>query len=226
MSSELTRFLFDKGVATSHTTAYNPQCNGQIERLNASLWKSICLTLKSRALPVTHWESVLLDALHSLRSLLCTTTNCTPHERLFLHARRSSNGTSIPTWLTTPGRVFLKRFDQSSKYDPLVEEVELVSCNPQYAHIVHADGRPETVSLRRLAPGEGVAVDSQLEIAPENVPDALQPAHQFDTVNTPDNSLTDGGNSVQQPYTNPDTYTNLLREQGRTHSYILRNREA
>jgi len=31
----------------------------------------------------TGWETVLLDALHAMRSLLCTATNATPHE-LFL----------------------------------------------------------------------------------------------------------------------------------------------
>ena len=32
-------------------------------------------------LPLSRWESVLAEALHSIRSLLCTTTNATPHER-------------------------------------------------------------------------------------------------------------------------------------------------
>ena len=152
MSAEIKNFLFTKGVATSHTTAYNPQGNGQVERLNGTLWKTISLALKTRGLPTTHWEIVLHDALHCIRSLLCTSINCTPHERFFHFSRRSSNGASLPTWLTVPGPVFLKRVDRASKYDSLVEEVELVYCNPQYAHVVHADGKQETVSLRRLAP--------------------------------------------------------------------------
>ena len=87
MSTELQTFLHNKGVATSRTTAYNPQGNGQVEKLNHTLWRTILLTLKSRKLPTTHWEDVLPDALHSIRSLLCTATNATPHERLFLYNR-------------------------------------------------------------------------------------------------------------------------------------------
>ncbi|GAA48283.1 pro-Pol polyprotein, partial [Clonorchis sinensis] len=66
MSIELKQFLFDKDVASCHTAAYNPHCNDQVERLNGTLWKTICLALKSRGLPVTHWEVVLLDALRCI----------------------------------------------------------------------------------------------------------------------------------------------------------------
>ncbi|MES9976517.1 MAG: reverse transcriptase domain-containing protein, partial [Candidatus Thiodiazotropha sp.] len=103
MSSELTDYLHSKGIATSRTTPYNPQSNGQIERLNSTLWKSISLALKTRRLQIVHWESVLLDALHSIRSLLNTITNCTPHERFFIHSRRSSSGITLPSWLLSPG---------------------------------------------------------------------------------------------------------------------------
>lgn len=98
-------------------------------------------------------EMVLPDALHSIRSLLCTATNCTPHERLFNYQRRSSTGRSIPTWLANSGsKVLLKRAVRASKYDPLVEEVELIEANPDYAYIKYPDGRDSTVSLRWLSP--------------------------------------------------------------------------
>ena len=38
------------------------------------------------------------------------------------------------------------------KYDPLVDEVELLEANPQYAHVRLPDGRETTVSIRHLAP--------------------------------------------------------------------------
>ena len=114
MSSELKTFLYQKGVATSRTTSYNPAGNGQVERLNNTLWKTIMLILGSRKLPITYWRFVLDDALHSIRSLLCTATNCTPHERLFNYQRRSTNGTAVPTWLLTPGLVLLKRHNRSN----------------------------------------------------------------------------------------------------------------
>ena len=152
MSGELRQFLLSKGIATSRTTPYNPACNGQVEKYNGTVWKAITMALKTRGLPLTHWQDVLPDALHSLRSLLCTVTNCTPHERFFKFERRSSTGESVPTWLLTPGPILLKRHVRTSKHDPLVDEVQLLQANPQYAHVRYADGRETTVSTRHLAP--------------------------------------------------------------------------
>ena len=49
--------------------------------------------------------------------------------------RRSSTGESLPTWLSEPGIVLLKQHIRKSKYEPLVDEVELLEANPNYAHI-------------------------------------------------------------------------------------------
>jgi hypothetical protein len=152
MSEELRTFLTERGVATSRTTSFNPQGNGQVERYNGIIWKAIVTCLKSKNLSVKHWQDVLPDALHSVRSLLCTATNETPHERFFGFPRRSSVGSSIPSWLLQPGPVFIKRQVRSSKYDPLVDEVELLQANPHYAHVRYSDGRETTVAIKHLAP--------------------------------------------------------------------------
>ena len=152
MSRELKDFLAGKGIASSRTTSYNPQGNGQAERFNASIWKNITAALMSRCLPTRCWQVVLPDALHSIRSLLCTATNETPHERLFKYARRSSSGSAVPSWLSTPGLVLLKRHVRSSKTDPLVDEVELLQANPHYAHIRYPSGKEDTVATKHLAP--------------------------------------------------------------------------
>ena len=44
---------------------------------------SVVMALKTRGLPITHWQEVLPDVLHSIMSLLCMATNSTPHERFF-----------------------------------------------------------------------------------------------------------------------------------------------
>ena len=95
MSEELKSFLHSKGITTSRTTAYSPQANGQVEKLNGTLWRAINLSLKSKGLDISQWELVLLDALHSICSLLCTVTNSTPHERIFQYSRRSTTGYSL-----------------------------------------------------------------------------------------------------------------------------------
>ena len=46
----------------------------------------------------------------------------------------------------------LKRQVRSSKTDPLVDEVELLEANPNYAHVRYPDGRETTVSIKHLAP--------------------------------------------------------------------------
>ena len=156
VSQELNHWLIGQGVACSRTTPYNPTGNGQVERYNGIIWKSVLLALEQKKLPVSQWEVVLPEALHSIRSLLCTSTNCTPHERFFSFIRKSATGSSIPTWLHKPGKVLMKRNVRQSKYEPTVDEVELIQANPQYAHVRLADGRETTVSLKQLAPvGEG-----------------------------------------------------------------------
>ena len=103
MSSELQEFLTKKGIASSRTTSYNPQGNGQVEKFNGTIWKAVTMRVKSRNLPIQCWQQVLPDVLHSIRSLLCTATNETPHERLFSYVRRSSTGSSVPSWLCQQG---------------------------------------------------------------------------------------------------------------------------
>ena len=97
MSCELREFLTSKGVSTSRTTPYNPTGNGRVERYNGVIWKGISLSVRSKGLPLVYWQEVLPDALHSVRSLLCTATTCTPHERLFGRVWRSTTGNSLPS---------------------------------------------------------------------------------------------------------------------------------
>ena len=151
MSQELKMYLSQKSVATSRTTPYHLIGNGQVERYNGIIWKAIRLALQTHGLETQHWEMVLPEVLHSLRSLLCNTTNETPHERFFSFHRRSGHGSSLPSWLLSPDPVSLRRNLRSSKHDPLVDQIELVDVNPMYANIRYQDGRESTVSVRDLA---------------------------------------------------------------------------
>ena len=169
MSRELREFLTSKGIASSRTTSYNPQGNGQTERYNGIIWRAITMALKSCDLPTKCWQVVLPDALHSIRSLLSTATNVTPHEQLFNFARPSSTAGSLLTWLCMPGPVLLKRHVRHSKAEPLVDQVELLQANPQFAYVRYPDGRETTVSIRHLAPAGESTEGERLDI-PDNVP--------------------------------------------------------
>ena len=72
-------------------------------------------------------------------------------------------GSSLPSWLANESiqKFLLKRHVRSSKYEPFVDEVELLEANHQYAHIRYPDGRESTVSVQHLAP-IGVAGDSSV----------------------------------------------------------------
>ncbi|XP_069936407.1 uncharacterized protein [Cherax quadricarinatus] len=184
MSNELQEFLASKGIACSRTTSYNPQGNGQVEQFNGTIWKAVTMTLKSCNLPVEHWQTVLPDALHSIRSLLCTATNATPHERLLDYSCRSSTGASVPHWLCHPGPVLLKSHRRMNKTDPLVEEVELLQANPHYAYIRYQNGEETTVSIRHLAPVE-IPISVVSQDTPINVKNAsFSPGKPLETTPT------------------------------------------
>lgn len=152
MSSEYRNYLLQRGIAQSRTSIYNPEGNGQCERYNGIIWKSVQFALRSKKLPIGQWEEALPEALHSIRSLLSTATNQTPHERMFPFNRKSPTGCTLPTWLSNSGPVLYKRQVRTSKYDPLVDEVQLLNANSHYAQIKFPDGRETTVSTKHLAP--------------------------------------------------------------------------
>ena len=151
MSEEVRQFLNSKGIAMSRTCPYNPTGNGQCEKYNDIIWRNIKMQLKTNRMSDCLWTNVLSNVLHSLRSLLCTSTNETPHERMFKYSRKSSSGNSIPSFLTNPCKVYLKNFVRTSKQDPLVQEVDLIQANPTYAYVRYPDGRESTVSIKHLA---------------------------------------------------------------------------
>ena len=151
-SHEFKTYLTSRGISSGKSSIYNPAGNGQAEKTMQIVWKTIQLALKSYNLPLSRWESVLAEALHSIRSLLCTTTNTTPHERFFIFQRRSTTGMSLSSWMTIGSKAFMKRFVRHSKSDPLVDEVEIMHVNPNYAQVRCPNGQEMTVSLRNVAP--------------------------------------------------------------------------
>ena len=151
-SDDLKRYFLSKGVASSMSTPYHPIGNSQVERYNGIVWNAVKSSLKNNNLELRHWERALPQALHCIRSLLCTSTNQTPHERFLNFSRKSVLGYSIPSWLSTPGPVLLRNFVRNSKHDPMVQKVNLTEANPLYARVRFPEGRECNVSLRDLAP--------------------------------------------------------------------------
>ena len=75
-----------------------------------------------------------------------------------------------------PGTGLLKRHVRAHKSEPLVEAVELLEANPQYAHVSLPDGRETTVSIQHLAPqGEVTPTLEEVTSTLEN-PSVLTPS--------------------------------------------------
>ena len=151
------------------------------------------MELETHGFPRSMWQEVLPTVLHSIRTLLCTATNVTPHERLLGFPRRSGTGTALPTWLATPGPVLLRRYVRASKQEPLVDEVELLEANTHYAHVRHGSGRETTVSIRDLAPFGEVKITGSSE------PDVLPQVSEDMGASTqvPEGQATVGGEAVE-----------------------------
>ena len=108
ISNELHNYLLSYNVAMSQSAPYNPRRNRQVERYNFIIWKTVNLALSSQNLNDKQWELVLPDALHWIRTL-CTSRNAIPHEWFFKFQRKSTTGQAVPTWLSEPGKIFVKK---------------------------------------------------------------------------------------------------------------------
>ncbi|KAG5448415.1 hypothetical protein CSKR_200749, partial [Clonorchis sinensis] len=104
------------------------------------------------------------------------------------------------------------------------KKVDLLNCNPHYAHIAHRDGRVETVSLRRLSQAVQNTTDNVLSLS-ESSGDTEHPDTTETTGRQPDSSQASESSSVPSSEYQP-SYPVILEQQRRIHPYSLRNREA
>lgn len=152
LSKEVQHFLSRNGVAQTYSTPYHPTGNSQVERYNGTIWRTICLALKTNKLPIQQWEKVLSESLNAIRALLCVSTNETLHNLFFKFQRKSNTGESLPTFLCNPGPVLYRKHVKESKYEPSVEQVELIQATQHHALIKHPSGRVDSVSTKDIAP--------------------------------------------------------------------------
>ena len=65
LSREFVSFTYGLRIPTSRTSTYNPTSNGQCERYNDIIWSDVKLALKDKNMPISKWEVVLPQVLHS-----------------------------------------------------------------------------------------------------------------------------------------------------------------
>ena len=103
------------------------------------------------------------DSLHAIRSLICTSTRETPHERMFRFDRRSTSGPGVPKWLTEAegSEIWVRNFRRAAKSEPRVKPANLIEAFPPYARVEFPDSRVDTVSLDDVAPKGKYPKDSE-----------------------------------------------------------------
>ena len=151
MLYELKSWLHNMGIPTSKSTRYNPQGNGQVETFKSHYLANCAASIANQKF-TTFSLAICFTRNFACNSFSFMHYNCTPHERMFMHTRKSFNGTgiSLPSWVK-PGPVYVKRHNRT-KNDLLVEEAELIEANPHYAHVRLGEGKEISFSLRDLAP--------------------------------------------------------------------------
>ena len=138
---------------------------------------------------------------------------------MFSFTRRSTFGKSIPTWLTSQNKILIRNFNRQSKHDPLVEELELVEANPEYAYVRFPNGRETSIAIKNLAP-TGVpdtrvvsemqnsyqsdfATQSEVPDATRSIPNnsevAAAPEYEVGTLSLPEVDETVSGSEAGSP---------------------------
>lgn len=187
LSQEFQRFLFDHGVRFAPTSPYSPQANGQVERLNGTIWKAV------RALqidnPSRSWDSLLPEALAAIRSLLCTATGKTPHDR-FLAFSRQASFSSRPVSFAPGDQAFLRRLVRN-KNEPLGDPVKIVVAYPGHALVMRPGSTvPDSVNIRHLAPLPPTKAESSSEDSTYiDCPCPGQDGETFDSSSTSENRI-------------------------------------
>ena len=143
MRKELKDYLHGRGTATSHTTPYHPTGISQCERYNKTVYNTI-LMLNGRKLGLHLWEDLLPEALHAVRTLLCTAAIETPHERFFPFPQKSMLGDFASFLVGHIGQGSPKKVC-AQQARPMCEDVEIVDANPRSSLVRFPDGRETTV---------------------------------------------------------------------------------
>lgn len=174
LSDSFLAFLRNWGVTKSSTNPYNPRANGQCERFNGIIWRTVRCLMEDKQLRPEQWPSEVSVALSAIRSLKCRSTGSTPHELLLNFHRQHPSPIDGQDYSLRVGESALLRRHVRTKDEPLGEEVAVLEVYPQYAVIQRHGKPPDTVNIRHLSklPKKAtVAVDAPIGPSPKDEED-------------------------------------------------------
>lgn len=183
-SDKFREFLQAWNITKSSTPAYSPATNGQCERLNSTLWKTIQLRLAESNLPVHQWAKELSGALSDIRTLPSRSLDYqTPHSKFFQFVRRTmldpaaevttteaEKNLTYPEWVVPGHYVYVKRHVRHRKSDPLVDKVRVIEIkNPRLVLVEYSQtGARKLVSMRHIARAPAAPQHQTPQMQPPN----------------------------------------------------------
>ena len=227
VSLAVRNFLKNKGIHISNSCPYHPEGNGQCERYVGTIWKSVELALEDCQISWEDWELVLPDALHSIRSLICTSTRETPHSRIFSFERKSTSGPGVPKWLleSEGSPIWVRNFSRRAKSDPRVKPATLIEAFPRYARVEFENGRIDSISLDDIAPKGSYVNGADPEVVFESKNDTVEDLPRSEPLNDPLGEEDIGPEEIQVPeqlvdrsvgQNSPEPVEPALRRSGRS----------
>jgi len=173
INASLKEYLLRLNISTVHSSPYNPASNGQVERMNKTIYNTVKLMIECKGLRNNQWDLVINEALNAQRSLLCTSTGSSPHDRLFGFKRKL-----LPCFdnkkldLSSDKFVYVRNFLRKSKNDPISVKAKLLNFNPSYSVIQYLDGRISNVNNKDIGvcPSLDDLIDSDDSKIVDNVP--------------------------------------------------------
>jgi len=172
-------FLNSWNILKSRTTPYHPQGNGQVERMNGTLWKTLQLRLLQNKKAPNEWESELPFALSNIRLFPSRSLSYkSPHDAFFQFSRRSTlddipmkkdkiKHFVQPDWLKEGNIVLFKKHNDEKLMPVRVNKI----LSPYHLQVTFPqNGRMDTISSRFVSRCPNQQILNNFEISSKASP--------------------------------------------------------
>ena len=108
---------------------------------------------------------------------------------------------------------------ETVNHDPLVDEVELLEANPQYAHVRLPNGKETTVSIKKLAP-QGISTPSVvIDVQPTGLSEETNKIISKENYTSEINYSNHPSNQVSEPTLQDNIAEGMLQNDVSEHAF-------